>query len=148
MGEASKTAGRIQVGVRMCPPRQGEKVIVHADADDQRAVLIDAEGGRGSTMFKFDRVFTGGQDEVYEAIGRPMLKEAFEGFNVCLFAYGQTGSGKTHSLFGDLNSKEGYGVAPRFAQDMIEEAQLRVESDSAATIKFFVTMIEVYMEKV
>ncbi|KAF5225197.1 hypothetical protein ECC02_001743 [Trypanosoma cruzi] len=148
MGEASKAAGRIQVGVRMCPPRQGEKVIVHADSDDQRAVLIDAEGGRASTMFKFDRVFTGGQDEVYEAIGRPMLKEAFEGFNVCLFAYGQTGSGKTHSLFGDLNSKEGYGVAPRFAQDMIEEAQLRVESDSAATIKFFVTMIEVYMEKV
>ncbi|KAF8293353.1 putative kinesin [Trypanosoma cruzi] len=148
MGETSKAAGRIQVGVRMCPPRQGEKVIVHADSDDQRAVLIDAEGGRASTMFKFDRVFTGGQDEVYEAIGRPMLKEAFEGFNVCLFAYGQTGSGKTHSLFGDLNSKEGYGVAPRFAQDMIEEAQLRVESDSAATIKFFVTMIEVYMEKV
>ncbi|EAO00199.1 kinesin, putative [Trypanosoma cruzi] len=148
MGEASKAASRIQVGVRMCPPRQGEKVIVHADSDDQRAVLIDAEGGRASTMFKFDRVFTGGQDEVYETIGRPMLKEAFEGFNVCLFAYGQTGSGKTHSLFGDLNSKEGYGVAPRFAQDMIEEAQLRVESDSAATIKFFVTMIEVYMEKV
>ncbi|KAF5225198.1 putative kinesin [Trypanosoma cruzi] len=148
MAELAGTAGRIQVGVRMCPPRQGEKVIVHADSDDQRAVLIDAEGGRASTMFKFDRVFTGGQDEVYEAIGRPMLKEAFEGFNVCLFAYGQTGSGKTHSLFGDLNSKEGYGVAPRFAQDMIEEAQLRVESDSAATIKFFVTMIEVYMEKV
>ncbi|EAO00200.1 putative kinesin [Trypanosoma cruzi] len=148
MAELAGTAGRIQVGVRMCPPRQGEKVIVHADSDDQRAVLIDAEGGRASTMFKFDRVFTGGQDEVYETIGRPMLKEAFEGFNVCLFAYGQTGSGKTHSLFGDLNSKEGYGVAPRFAQDMIEEAQLRVESDSAATIKFFVTMIEVYMEKV
>ncbi|RNE95162.1 putative kinesin, partial [Trypanosoma rangeli] len=147
MGDLAGTTGRVQVSVRVCPPRQGEKEIVHADADDPRAVLIDAELARGATMFKFDRVFSGGQEEIYEAIGRPMLKEAFEGFNVCLFAYGQTGSGKTHSLFGDLDDKEGQGVAPRFAQDMIEEAQLRVESDSAATIKFFVTMVEVYMEK-
>lgn len=33
---------------------------------------------------------------VYDAIGKPMLADAFEGYNVCLFAYGQTGSGKTY----------------------------------------------------
>ncbi|KAH9598874.1 Kinesin motor domain [Trypanosoma melophagium] len=139
---------RVQVSVRICPPREGEKVILQGDPDDQQAVVIDHGESRAANVFKFDRVFTGPQDELYNEIGRPMLKEAFGGFNVCLFAYGQTGSGKTHSLFGDLSSKENCGIAPRFVQEMIEEAQRRVEADSGATIKFFVTMVEVYMEKV
>lgn len=56
---------------------------------------------KGKRKFKFDNVFIGGQQNVYTALGRPMLQEAFKGFNVCLFAYGQTGSGKTYSIFGD-----------------------------------------------
>ncbi|KEG06669.1 kinesin [Trypanosoma grayi] len=148
MAELAGTGARVQVTVRICPSRSGDKVVVHDDPDDKRAIVIEEDGNRGGKMFKFDRVFTKGQDEVYESIGKSMLKEAFEGFNVCLFAYGQTGSGKTHSLFGNLKSKDGRGIAPRFAQDMMEEAQLRVEADSGATIKFFVTMVEVYMEKV
>ncbi|KAH9599104.1 Kinesin motor domain [Trypanosoma melophagium] len=90
---------RVQVSVRICPPREGEKVILQGDPDDQQAVVIDHGESRAANVFKFDRVFTGPQDELYNEIGRPMLKEAFGGFNVCLFAYGQTGSGKTHSLF-------------------------------------------------
>ncbi|ORC93450.1 kinesin [Trypanosoma theileri] len=139
---------RVQVSVRICPPRESEKVVLRSVPDDKKAVMVDHGGSKTVDVFKFDRVFTGPQDELYDEIGRPMLKEAFGGFNVCLFAYGQTGSGKTHSLFGDLNSKENCGIAPRFVQEMIEEAQRRVETDSGATIKFFVTMVEVYMEKV
>ncbi|KAH8605557.1 Kinesin motor domain [Trypanosoma vivax] len=118
------------------------------DPDDNQCVLVDEEGGRGTTALKFDRVLTGSQEEVYDFIGRPMLREAFEGFNVCLFAYGQTGSGKTHSLFGDMMDKHNSGIAPRFAQEMIEEAQRRMEADSRVTIKFCLSMVEVYMEKV
>ncbi|AAZ10374.1 kinesin, putative [Trypanosoma brucei brucei TREU927] len=148
MHDSVGTGTRVQVGVRIFPTRQGERSVVHGDPDDNHVVVIDGEGTKGGSALKFDRVFTGSQEEVYDFVGRPMLKEAFEGFNVCLFAYGQTGTGKTYSLFGDLNDKTRCGIAPRFAQAMIEEGQRRMEADNRATIRFSLTMVEVYMEKV
>jgi kinesin family protein 14 len=35
------------------------------------------------------------QREVYENLAKPLLSQAFQGFNTCLFAYGQTGSGNS-----------------------------------------------------
>ncbi|CBH10016.1 kinesin, putative [Trypanosoma brucei gambiense DAL972] len=148
MHDSVGTGTRVQVGVRIFPTRQGERSVVHGDPDDNHVVVIDGEGTKGGSALKFDRVFTGSQEEVYDFVGRPMLKEAFEGFNVCLFAYGQTGTGKTYSLFGDLDDKTRCGIAPRFAQAMIEEGQRRMEADNRATIRFSLTMVEVYMEKV
>lgn len=52
-------------------------------------------GEKDDRRFYYDHVFTAGQEEVYDCIGRPMLSDAVEGYNVTLFAYGQTGSGKT-----------------------------------------------------
>ena len=31
-------------------------------------------------------------------LGGPLLDNAFEGYNNCIFAYGQTGSGKSYSM--------------------------------------------------
>ncbi|EPY25958.1 kinesin [Angomonas deanei] len=100
--------------------------------------------------YVYDNVFgsTASQSDVYEKIGRPMLEEAYKGFNVCLFAYGQTGSGKTHSLIGDIYDEDKKGITPRFIQDLFDEAQRRVDEDPELTIKVSFTMIEVYMEKV
>lgn len=38
------------------------------------------------------------QDEVYDALGKQVLDNAWEGYNCCLFAYGQTGAGKSYSM--------------------------------------------------
>ena len=35
------------------------------------------------------------QDKVMKDFGIPLIDNAFEGYNVCMFAYGQTGSGKS-----------------------------------------------------
>jgi len=35
---------------------------------------------------------------VYEALGKQVLDNAWEGYHCCLFAYGQTGSGKSYSM--------------------------------------------------
>ena len=32
--------------------------------------------------------------------GVPLIDNAFQGYNVCMFAYGQTGSGKSYSIVG------------------------------------------------
>lgn len=38
------------------------------------------------------------QNIVFNALGKQVLDNAWEGFNTCLFAYGQTGSGKSYSM--------------------------------------------------
>ncbi|GET90529.1 kinesin, putative [Leishmania tarentolae] len=149
MTSAADSSSRVQVSVRVRPLGKGDhsntKVVVHSA--EGGSVVVDDEQ-RTKRVYHFDHVFSGEQAEVFEAIGRPMLEEAYKGFNVCLFAYGQTGSGKTHSLLGDMESEERAGVAPRFVRCLFDEAQRMVEEDSDLTIKVSLSMIEVYMEKV
>lgn len=38
------------------------------------------------------------QNVVYNALGKQVLDNAWEGYHCCLFAYGQTGSGKSYSM--------------------------------------------------
>ncbi|KAG5474184.1 hypothetical protein CUR178_04297 [Leishmania enriettii] len=139
---------RVQVSLRIRPvgkaDRQGTKTVVRVV---EGGVVVDDEQ-RTKRAYQFDHVFNGDQAEVFETIGRPMLEEAYKGFNVCLFAYGQTGSGKTYSLLGDMGSEERAGVAPRFVRCLFDEAQRMVDEDADLTIKVSLSMIEVYMEKV
>jgi hypothetical protein len=141
-------ASRMAVAVRLRPANKsdpdGAQVVVTRDAIDTTVVTVD-DGKRGRN-FGFDHVFCGGQEEVFEAIGRPMIAEAFKGFNVCLFAYGQTGSGKTYSIQGGTGEEE--GVVPRFVREMFRAAQERANADADLTVKVTMTYLEVYMERV
>ncbi|KAG5490316.1 hypothetical protein JKF63_00436 [Porcisia hertigi] len=149
MSLAAENPSRVQVSVRIRPLGKG-------DQSNENIVLCGAEGGgviiddeqKTKRTYRFDHVFSGDQAEVFETIGRPMLEEAYKGFNVSLLAYGQTGSGKTYSLLGDLESEERAGVAPRFVRCLFDEAQRMVDEDADLTIKVSLSMIEVYMEKV
>ncbi|KAG5499106.1 hypothetical protein GH5_03809 [Leishmania sp. Ghana 2012 LV757] len=149
MNAAADTSSRVQVSVRVRP-------LAKADQNNGKIVVRVVEGGgvvvddeqRTKRAYQFDHVFNSDQAEVFETIGRPMLEEAYKGFNVCLFAYGQTGSGKTYSLLGDMGSEERAGVAPRFVRCLFDEAQRMVDEDADLTIKVSLSMIEVYMEKV
>ncbi|RNF24448.1 putative kinesin [Trypanosoma conorhini] len=60
------------------------------------------------------------QEDVYNAVGRPVLENSLEGYNGCVFAYGQTGSGKTFSMFGYFPMKTDFTAGGRrqsFAND-------------------------------
>lgn len=59
----------------------------------------------------------GQQQYVYERLGRPLLDQAFDGYNVSIFAYGQTGSGKTYSMIGTQSEP---GLIPRFFDQLFE----------------------------
>lgn len=39
------------------------------------------------------------QDIVFDALGRDILDNAFQGYNACIFAYGQTGTYWMKALF-------------------------------------------------
>jgi hypothetical protein len=49
------------------------------------------------------------QQKVYNAVGKNVLDNAWQGYHCCLFAYGQTGSGKSYSMIGYGANK---GIVP------------------------------------
>ena len=58
-----------------------------------------------------------GQDDLFDDLGKPLLENAFAGYNNCIFAYGQTGSGKSYSMMG---YGEEEGVIPKICRDMFD----------------------------
>merc|ERR1719160_1949724 len=54
-----------------------------------------------TSSYGFDYVFAGDRgsdDDIFAAVGQPLLARTKAGLNSVVFAYGQTGSGKTHTM--------------------------------------------------
>ena len=83
------------------------------------------------------------QKIVFDALGKEILDNAWEGYNCCLFAYGQTGSGKSYSMVG-------YGANKGIVPISCEEVFTRIKSNKDETITYEVEigMLEIYNEKV
>jgi len=103
---------------------------------DQSRTAVEAQD------FAFDGVFSGSasQEDVFAAVGQPVLLECLAGFNGTILAYGQTGSGKTHSL---LESGEA-GVLPRLACELF--AQIAQDAESVYRVE--AAAMQVYNEQV
>ncbi|CAJ1030024.1 Kinesin motor domain/Microtubule binding, putative [Leishmania shawi] len=98
--------------------------------------------------FTYDKVFTGEarQAEVYCDV-EPLVRNAVDGYRVCIFAYGQTGSGKTFTMEGDVRGRpELYGVTPRALQTVLQrQAELANEGWS---YELSCTFIEIYNDAI
>ncbi|KNG83056.1 kinesin family protein [Aspergillus nomiae NRRL 13137] len=119
--------------------------------------LRKAGGGKGAVegpkTFAFDRSYWSfdknapnyaGQDNLFDDLGVPLLDNAFQGYNNCIFAYGQTGSGKSYSMMG--YGKE-YGVIPRICQSMFERiTEIQQDKNLGCTVE--VSYLEIYNERV
>jgi kinesin family protein 1 len=144
---------------------RGAKCIVQMK--DQQTVLIppaDAEGRNrasgkagdkdsGQKVFAFDKSYWSfdraddhyaGQDNLHTDLGKPLLDNAFQGYNNCIFAYGQTGSGKSYSMMGYGTE---YGVIPKICQDMFERiTAMQEDKNLRCTVE--VSYLEIYNERV
>ncbi|KAK5555705.1 hypothetical protein LTR46_006146 [Exophiala xenobiotica] len=113
--------------------------------------------GKGSSehqrTFKFDKSYWSfnkadphyaGQDDLFDDLGVPLLDNAFQGYNNCIFAYGQTGSGKSYSMMG---YGEEAGVIPRICREMFERIN-GAQSDPNLTCTVEVSYLEIYNERV
>lgn len=51
-------------------------------------------------MYVYDKVFKPNvrQEDLYNAVALPVVKDVLSGFNGTIFAYGQTSSGKTFTM--------------------------------------------------
>lgn len=87
------------------------------------------------------------QTVVFQTMVLPLVQNAFEGYNVCLFAYGQTGSGKSYSVMGTESAQlndEKIGIIPRFCQEIFTRANNNKQLETTVEISYF----EIYNEKI
>ena len=160
-------AGNIKVVVRV-RPLNGREIQRNAKCvvqmKDNQTILIpppEAEerlrkGGKGSDgqkTFAFDRSYWSfdrkdphfaGQDNLFDDLGSPLLDNAFQGYNNCIFAYGQTGSGKSYSMMG---YREEAGVIPKICRNMFERIE-DFQKDKNLKYTVEVSYLEIYNERV
>ena len=155
----------IQVGVRVRPfntrekEHQSECII---EMPGQNQTKIKDENGKERT-FTFDHSFWShdgyrtlddgylqpedenyaDQKKVFDAVGRQILENAWEGYHCCLFAYGQTGSGKSYSMVGYGANK---GIIPISCDEIFKRIGENKEPDKTYEVQ--VSMLEIYNEKV
>lgn len=130
---------------------KGDQTILTPPSDTKgKAAKAAAEGPK---TFAFDRSYWSfdrnapnyaGQDNLHEDLGKPLLDNAFQGYNNCIFAYGQTGSGKSYSMMG---YGQEYGIIPKICQDMFERIKL-VQQDKHESCTVEVSYLEIYNERV
>ncbi|KAL3424118.1 kinesin-II 85 kDa subunit [Phlyctema vagabunda] len=152
--------GNIKVVVR-CRPFNGREIDRGAKLIVQmrdKQTILTAPGDvkskdSGQKTFAFDKSYWSfdksdpnyaGQDDLHGDLGKPLLDNAFQGYNNCIFAYGQTGSGKSYSMMGYGSEA---GVIPKICQDMFERiGQLQQDKNLRCTVE--VSYLEIYNERV
>ncbi|SPQ21057.1 45f4e5c7-97a7-4900-8efd-60396bfbfa8a [Thermothielavioides terrestris] len=107
----------------------------------------------GQKVFAFDKSYWSfdknapnyaGQEHLFQDLGKPLLDNAFQGYNNCIFAYGQTGSGKSYSMMG--YGKDA-GIIPNICQDMFRRInEMQQDKNLRCTVE--VSYLEIYNERV
>ncbi|KAK4636195.1 Kinesin-like protein [Fulvia fulva] len=133
--------------------KDSQTVLTPAPPDGKSKAPVKA-ALEGSKTFAFDKSYWSfnrkdsnfaGQDAVFTDLGRPLLDNAFQGYNNCIFAYGQTGSGKSYSMMG---YGEEEGVIPRICRDMFERIEGLQSQDKNTSATVEVSYLEIYNERV
>ena len=91
---------RVQVTLRFRPLNEQESKSGGTRCVD---LCCDAsEVTHAGKRYTFDGVFdhVASQDDIFEAVGRPVVDNVLRGYNGTVLAYGQTGAGKTYTMTG------------------------------------------------
>ncbi|XP_046607794.1 kinesin-like protein KIF14 isoform X3 [Neodiprion virginianus] len=149
----------LTVGVRVRP-------LNFKELNDQRITAIVEANGQNITVecessrhtFMYDHCFVSyadsctpqhaTQEVVFKNMVLPLVENAFEGYNACLFAYGQTGSGKSYSMMGTETCGSGLGseagIIPRFCHEIFCRSMRNPKVVTTVEISYF----EIYNEKI
>ena len=150
-GEGEGSDLTVRVAVRCRPFNSKEKANGESSIvtfTDQQIVIRDPNNPGEVQNFGFDLLFdeNSKQEDVFAAIGKPILDKAFEGFNGTIFAYGQTGSGKTWSMQGSSEVTDLQGIIPRLNASLFD--RIDAETKAKPSVQFLVTAsyFEIYNE--
>ena len=96
--------------------------------------------------FKFDKVFNSEtpQVEIYNYVGKEIVKDVMDGYNGTIFAYGQSGSGKTFTMYGkDIDDEESKGLIPRIVSNIFDYVE---NCDENTNFQFKLSVLQIYKE--
>lgn len=134
--------------------KDGQTILIPPpEAEDRLRGSKTGKVDNGQKIFAFDKSYWSfdrkdpdfaGQENLFEDLGAPLLDNAFQGYNNCIFAYGQTGSGKSYSMMGYGDEA---GVIPRICHDMFERIS-EMQKDQNLTYTVEVSYLEIYNERV
>ncbi|EPS66634.1 hypothetical protein M569_08139, partial [Genlisea aurea] len=113
----------------------------------------------GERNYTFDSVFDvhSTQEDLYQRIGVPLVKDALSGYNASIFAYGQTGTGKSYTMWGPPSAMvegqattELQGIVPRIFKDLFSEIQKDQGNSDDKQINYHCrcSFLEIYDEKI
>ncbi|KAK2878656.1 hypothetical protein Q8A67_019447 [Cirrhinus molitorella] len=99
---------------------------------------------RENYKFRFQTVFdqTANQEEIFEAIAKPVAENVLAGYNGTIFAYGQTGSGKTFTITGGAEHYSDRGIIPRTLSYLYQH----FSKDSSIIYTTHISYLEIYNE--
>ncbi|CAN1216198.1 Kinesin-like protein KIN-14A [Linum perenne] len=144
--ELVTTKGNVKVLCRARPlfEDEGHSIVEFPDESTIRVSTGDDAFSNPKKDFEFDRVYGPhvGQAELFSDV-QPFVQSALDGYNVSIIAYGQTRSGKTYTMEGSSHDR---GLYARCFEELFDLANS--DSTSASRFIFYVTVFELYNEKV
>ncbi|PPD93665.1 hypothetical protein GOBAR_DD09414 [Gossypium barbadense] len=153
-GELTNLDPSVKVVVRIRPINGQEREVdrtVRKVSSDSLSV--------GDRKFTFDSVLdaNSSQENVFQLIGVPLVKNALAGFNTSILSYGQTGSGKTYTMWGppsamveDHSPASHQGIVPRIFQMLFSEIQREQENSDGRQTNYQCrcSFLEIYNEQI
>lgn len=100
------------------------------------------------------------QEDMFDAVGAPMVDHCLDGFNSTIFAYGQTGSGKTYTMMGEVERNENgalnhhCGLIPRVFEGLFaaiaERERCEASHGQGNAMRYSVkcSFLEIYNEEI
>lgn len=147
------SGGHVKVAVRVRPHdgTGGHHVLdINQLGSDQAHVQLWEPSRSAPYTVQVDHAFgvDSTQQDVFDAIGWPMVDHCMDGFNSTIFAYGQTGSGKTHTMMGDIEIKSSSdaGLIPRVFEALFSAIEEKKEIVGTHSVKC--SFLEIYNEEI
>ncbi|MCJ1292044.1 hypothetical protein MMC34_003594 [Xylographa carneopallida] len=144
VSESKETKGNVLVSVRVRPDA-GEGRDHRTDGEwlvDGRKSLVAFRGREGGDYY-YDNVFAthDGNERVYDATAKRLVRQVMEGYHGTVFAYGMTGTGKTFSMKGLTTSP---GIIPRAITDIFSYIRETPHREYLLRVSY----LEIYNEKI
>ncbi|CAL0317445.1 unnamed protein product [Lupinus luteus] len=113
----------------------------------------------GDRQFTFDSVFdsNSNQEDIFQTVGVPLVKNAIAGYNTSVLSYGQSGSGKTYTMWGPPSAmfeepslQSHKGVVPRIFQMLFSELEREQQMSEGKQFNYQCRccFLEIYNEQI
>ncbi|KAG2682485.1 hypothetical protein I3760_11G193900 [Carya illinoinensis] len=140
----------VKVVVRIRPDNEGHRKVKKVSSDTLSV---------GDRKFTFDSVIdsNANQEDVFQLVGVPLVRDALAGYNTSILSYGQTGSGKTYTMWGppsamveDPSASSHRGIVPRIFQMLFSEIHREQDNSEGKQTNYQCrcSFLEIYDERI